>query len=50
MREITENGEPVNGARFEITVPKGAYRYTGTGDNKPEKYRVPVSIRRHIFL
>ncbi|MDP2795903.1 MAG: PAS domain S-box protein [Methanoregula sp.] len=23
---ITENGEPGNGARFEITVPKGAYR------------------------
>ncbi|MFA5376238.1 MAG: MASE3 domain-containing protein [Dehalococcoidia bacterium] len=28
---ITENGVPGNGARFEITVPKGAWRYTGTG-------------------
>jgi signal transduction histidine kinase len=27
---ITENGEPGKGARFEITVPKGAWRYTGT--------------------
>jgi PAS domain S-box-containing protein len=24
---ITENGEPGKGARFEITVPKGTYRY-----------------------
>jgi signal transduction histidine kinase len=24
---ITENGEPGEGARFEITVPKGMYRY-----------------------
>jgi len=24
---ITENGEPGTGARFEITVPKGMYRY-----------------------
>jgi signal transduction histidine kinase len=24
---ITENGEPGNGARFEIVVPKGAYRF-----------------------
>ncbi|MCX6697559.1 MAG: HAMP domain-containing sensor histidine kinase [Methanoregula sp.] len=28
---ITENGTPGKGARFEITVPKGAYRFTGTG-------------------
>jgi len=27
---ITETGEPGKGARFEITVPKGAYRFTGT--------------------
>ncbi|MDO9549692.1 MAG: MASE3 domain-containing protein [Methanoregula sp.] len=25
---ITENGEPGNGVRFEITVPKGVYRFT----------------------
>jgi hypothetical protein len=30
---ITENnGEPGKGARFEIAVPKGAYRFTGTGE------------------
>ncbi|MCX6689866.1 MAG: PAS domain S-box protein [Methanoregula sp.] len=34
---ITENGIPGKGARFEITVPKGTYRFTGTGENKPEK-------------
>jgi hypothetical protein len=35
---ITENGEPDNGARFERVVPKGAYRFTGTGGkNKWEK-------------
>ena len=28
---ITENGVPGKGARFEIVVPKGAYRLTGTG-------------------
>jgi signal transduction histidine kinase len=28
---IRESGEPGKGARFEITVPKGAYRFTGTG-------------------
>ncbi|MCX6698231.1 MAG: HAMP domain-containing sensor histidine kinase [Methanoregula sp.] len=28
---ITENGEPGKGARFEITVPKGMWRFTGTG-------------------
>jgi len=28
---ITENGVPGKGARFEITVPKGGYRFTGTG-------------------
>ncbi|MDO9033707.1 MAG: PAS domain S-box protein [Methanoregula sp.] len=27
---ITVNGEPGNGVRFEITVPKGAYRFAGT--------------------
>ncbi len=27
---IIENGVPGKGARFEITVPKGAYRFTGT--------------------
>jgi len=27
---ITETGEPGKGARFEITVPKGMYRFTGT--------------------
>ncbi|MFA5413952.1 MAG: hypothetical protein WC295_00550 [Methanoregula sp.] len=26
---ITENGIPGKGARFEITVPKGAYRFCG---------------------
>jgi signal transduction histidine kinase len=28
---ITENSEPGKGARFEMTVPKGAWRLTGTG-------------------
>ncbi len=28
---IAENGEPGKCARFEITVPKGAYRFTATG-------------------
>lgn len=28
---ITENGTPGKGARFEITVPKGAYRFTANG-------------------
>ena len=27
---ITENGEPKNGVRFEIRVPKGSYRVTST--------------------
>jgi PAS domain S-box-containing protein len=27
---ITENGKPGRGARFEITVPKGSYRFAGT--------------------
>ena len=27
---IRETGEPGNGARFEIAVPKGMYRFTGT--------------------
>ena len=26
---ISENGEPGKGARFEMTVPKGGYRFTG---------------------
>jgi len=29
---ITENGTPGTGARFEITVPKGTYRFTGADD------------------
>ena len=29
---ITETGVPGKGARFEITVPKGAWRFTGTGE------------------
>jgi len=29
---IIENGTPGKGARFEITVPKGMYRFTETGD------------------
>ena len=29
---ITENGEEGKGARFEMTVPKGAYRFTGDGE------------------
>ncbi|MFA5376237.1 MAG: PAS domain S-box protein [Dehalococcoidia bacterium] len=29
---ITENGVPGKGARFEIAVPKGTYRFTGTGE------------------
>ncbi|MCX6697415.1 MAG: PAS domain S-box protein [Methanoregula sp.] len=28
---IRETGEPGKGARFEMTVPKGMYRFTGTG-------------------
>jgi PAS domain S-box-containing protein len=29
---IRENGEPGKGTRFEMTVPKGAWRMKGTGD------------------
>ncbi|MCX6689121.1 MAG: ATP-binding protein, partial [Methanoregula sp.] len=29
---IIENGEPGTGARFEIAVPKGAWRFTATGE------------------
>jgi hypothetical protein len=29
---ITETGVPGKGARFEITVPKGEYRFTGAYD------------------
>lgn len=31
---IRETGEPGTGARFEITVPKGAYRSRGTGHDE----------------
>jgi PAS domain S-box-containing protein len=31
---IAETSEPGKGARFEITVPKGAYRFTSGGDTK----------------
>ena len=34
---ITETGESNKGARFEITVPKGAYRFMGIRENTPEK-------------
>lgn len=30
---IRETGEPGKGARFEITVPKGAYRFTGRSEH-----------------
>jgi signal transduction histidine kinase len=30
---IAENGVPGKGARFEIMVPKGAYRFSGTAEN-----------------
>jgi PAS domain S-box-containing protein len=33
---IRETGEPGKGARFEITVPKGMSRVTGTGGTLPE--------------
>lgn len=33
---ITETSEPGKGARFEITVPKGAYRFTSTRGASPE--------------
>jgi len=29
---IKETGEPGKGARFEINVPKGAYRFTAIGE------------------
>ena len=29
---ITESGEPGKGARFEMVVPKGAYRFSGLGN------------------
>ncbi len=38
---ITENGEPQKGARFEITVPKGAYRFSGNNTTQPEKKEGP---------
>lgn len=31
---ITENGEAGKGARFEMTVPKGAYRFSGNGEEE----------------
>jgi PAS domain S-box-containing protein len=34
---IKETGGPGNGARFELTVPKGMYRVTGSGEKLPEK-------------
>ncbi len=34
---IAETGMPGKGARFEITVPKGLYRFTGTGNDTPKK-------------
>ncbi|MDD3137229.1 MAG: PAS domain S-box protein, partial [Methanoregula sp.] len=34
---ITETGMPGKGARFEITVPKGLYRCSGTGNDTPKK-------------
>ncbi len=32
---IVENGEPGKGARFEIVVPKGNFRYAGSDKTKP---------------
>jgi signal transduction histidine kinase len=32
---IKENGEPGRGARFEISVPPGSFRYTHPQDNSP---------------
>ncbi len=32
--DIRESGEPGKGARFEITVPNGMYRYSGNGTRK----------------
>jgi signal transduction histidine kinase len=40
---ITENGEPGKGARFEITIPNGSYRYTSKKeviDQKTEEVKV----------
>jgi PAS domain S-box-containing protein len=34
---IIENGEPGKGARFEIHIPKGTYRFTGSGKT-PKKW------------
>lgn len=34
---ITENGKPGKGARFEILVPKGSYKFTKAGINKGRK-------------
>jgi signal transduction histidine kinase len=34
---IKETGEPGKGARFEMTVPKGMWRYAETGEKLPEK-------------
>jgi len=36
---ITENGTPGKGARFEIMVPKGAYRFAGTGEKETGKFQ-----------
>ena len=32
---IKETGEPGKGARFEIFVPQGFYRFNGTDEKKP---------------
>ena len=42
---ITENGVPGKGAWFEIAVPNGGWRFTGTG----EKSRLRGSIRRQTL-
>jgi len=36
---ITETGEPGNGARFEMHIPKGSYSRTGTASKKNKKTR-----------
>ena len=37
MIMIRETGEPGRGARFEMTVPPGAYRVAGVPGDKPDK-------------
>ncbi|MEN6342657.1 MAG: PAS domain S-box protein [Methanospirillum sp.] len=36
---ITENGEPGKGARFEIAVPEGAWRFAGTDAQDESEFR-----------